>query len=129
MALATTKISTMCEDAYLGADCRICSTNIFITWLTLLSPFVLHLLLLPVRWYLFLMFGTGSETSRAVLKRIFVCNWSTDAKPCNFCLRTWGNAEALARFHSESHDDNFEISSLCFKHQMVFLFTLEVSIM
>ena len=43
-------------------------------------------------------------------------------KPCNFCLRTWGNAVGLQKFYPKSNDKNFEISSLYFKNQMVFPF-------
>ena len=48
--------------------------------------------LLPVHLYLFLMFGAGSRTSSIIPRNIFIFNWIINVKPCNFRLRTWGNA-------------------------------------
>ena len=77
---------------------------------------ILHLLLLHLHSYQFRVFGTGSETSGPIPRNIFIFNWTIDVKECNFRLRTWGNAKALARFHPKFYDENFKISSLSFKH-------------
>ena len=45
---------------------------------------------LPVHWYLFSMFETGSGASSTILGNIFIFNWTIDVKPCNFRLPTWG---------------------------------------
>ena len=118
---------------------RLCSTNIFPTWLALffghldliffsltlaiIFVYFMHFFLLPVHLYLFPIFGTRWETSSvdtgcklnvletfrrragrflnalctfnlrhvytgssAIPSNIFIFNWTTDIRPCNFCL-------------------------------------------
>ena len=102
-----------------------CSIDIGILWFLLLlgqlSSCNLHPFFLPpVHLYLFPIFGTGLGTLSAIVRNIFIFNWTIDVKLCNFRLQTWVNAEALVRFYPKRYDENFEISSLCFKHQMSF---------
>ena len=82
---------------------------------------------LPVFSYLFSMCEIGSRTSSVILKSIFIFNWTTDIEPCTFCRWTWDNAKALARFYQKHFNGKLETSSLCFKHQMVFKYTLKVT--
>ena len=71
-----------------------------------LSLCILSLFLLPMYSYLFPMFVTGSGTSSAISRNIFIFNWTIDVKLCNFRLRAWVNVKALARFHPKLYDEN-----------------------
>ena len=120
-----------------------CSTNTFITWKTLFfghwdiifftttsAVILVYVTYFPFAWgvrIFFLMFVTSLGTSSAIPKNTFIYNWTVNVKPCPFGLQAWVIAKALAWFHPKSNDENFQMSSLCFKHQMVFPFTLEVS--
>ena len=101
------------HDRHFSLDVGILSFSLS---LSKLFSCILHLFLLHLHSYQFRVFGTGSETSGPIPRNIFIFNWTIDVKQCNFCLPTWGNAKALARFHPKFYDENFKISSLCFKH-------------
>ena len=113
-----------------------CSPDAFTTWLAL---FYRHwdIMVFTLAWTIILMQFTSFLSASCAFvsvfdiwdwfrdfecdcKEYFIFSWTIDVKLCNFCLQTWVNAEALVRFHPKRCDEKFEISSLCFKHQMSF---------
>ena len=90
-----------------------CSTNTFTRWLVLffehwhIAFFTLAFIIILVN-FTFCPFACAFVSVFGIWdwlrnfeynsKKTFIFNWNTDFKPCNFRLRTWSDAKALATF-------------------------------